>query len=248
MEWLQHLTIVDYIFLLALIVAFAIGWARGLVEILTGFLVFLVTMFVAGRYTSDLVAWINRIWGVEARVAAALERRINLPAETYRAPSEIIPWHKVLEWLREVPIPEAYKQTLAERVADWSHSAGSQTAARFITQEIAGGVLSAVVFVVLVLVIGWFLSLVGRLVSDQLKEIPLVGMINRMLGAATYGLETLVALALVVALVVPALSMYGFIFIGDAVSHSQLTPHLLTFYEWIRVLLFGGLDGSFFAG
>ncbi len=246
-EWLQHLSVVDYIILIALIVAFAIGWARGLVDILLGFMVYLVTVFVAGRYTSDVVAWLNRTWGAEARLAGAIERKISLPAEAFKAPTASIPWDKVLEWLRDVPMPEAYKATLAQRVAEWSGSAGSQSVAKYIVQQIAGGVLSALVFVALSLVVGWLLALLGRLVSDQIKEIPLVGMANRLLGAGVQGLEVIVSLSIVVALVVPALSMYGMKSVGDSVAHSQLTPHLLTVYDWIRGLLFGGANGTFFA-
>lgn len=247
MDWMQQLNIVDYIFLIALIVAFAVGWARGLVEVLLGFMVFLVTMFVAGRYTSDVVAWLNRTWGAEGRLAAAIERRINLPAEAYKAPAASIPWEKVLEWLREIPIPDAYKETLAQRVAEWSASAGAQTTATYIVNQIAGGVLSALVFVGFAMLVGWVLTLLGRLVSDQIKELPLVGTANRLLGAAVNGLQTAVVLAMAVSLVVPVISVYGMKSVGDSVEHSQLTPYLLTVFAWIRGLLFGGVDGTFFA-
>lgn len=246
MDWIQQMTMVDYIIIGAVLVAMAVGWAKGIVNMLTGIAVFLISLFVAGRYTPLVLAWLNRSWGVEQKLADALERRINLPSEAFSVPSSGIPWHKALDWLREVPLPETYKQGLAQRLEEWSVTAGTQSAANYIIQQVAAGILSAVVFVVMVAVLGWGLGLIGRLVGDQIKEIPLVGTANRLAGAAAASFETITVLAVLVALVIPSLTFYGFQSLGTAVGNAELTPHLLTFFDWIRALLFAPGRGSFF--
>ncbi len=246
MEWLQSFTLVDYLLIGALLLALAIGWARGFVELVTGFLSFLVAIAAAGRYAADGVDWLNRNYAVQDRLARALERRINLPTETYEVPLNAIPWHRALDWLREVPIPESYKQELAQQITDWSQAAGSQTAAEFIFQRLASVVLLVAVFTVLVLVIGWVLSLLGRLISDQVKEIPLLGTANRLLGGAALVLQTTVIMSLLVGLVVPVLSMYGAESLGSAVRAAQLPPYFLAIFEWIRAWLFGMTKAQFF--
>jgi len=245
-EWLRSLSVVDYVFLAILISALAIGWARGLVEILTGLIVFIITMFVAGRYTGPVVDWVNRSWGAQDWLTQVLERRVNLPAETYKIPAAAVPWHKALEWLRDIPIPEVYKQGLAQRMADWSHAAGNQTVAQYILHQLAAGVLTAAVFIMLTVVIGWVLGLLARLVSDQIKELPLVGTANRFLGSVANVAQTGIILALVISLVVPIVAMYGLGSFGTAVHHAQLTPYLLAFLGWFKGLFFGSAGGFFF--
>lgn len=246
-DWLQGLTIVDFVFMAILLLALSIGWARGLTEVLLGFVIYVVATIVAGRYSAHTVGWLNRSWAAQEKLADALERRIVLPAETYKIPMSGIPWEKAVEWLRDVPIPEAYKMALAQRIAEWSAEAGSQTAAEFIYQQLAAGVLHAVVFTVLSLVIAWILSFLGKFVSDQVKEIPLVGMLNRLLGGAVLVLQAAVLLSLMVGLLAPALSMYGMTSFGSAVEHAQLSPYFLTLFTWVRGWLFGGAGIFFFA-
>lgn len=247
MESLQALTAVDYLFIVVLVTGLAIGWARGFVEVFTGFVVFLVATVVSGRYTAEVVGWLNRTWGAQEWLADVIRRRINLPPEAYKVPAAAVPWSRALEWLRELPIPESYKVTLAQRLSEWSQSAGSQTAAEFITQQMAAGLLSTAVFVLLTVLIGWVLSFLGRLVNDQVKELPLIGTANRMLGGAAYLLQAAILLSVLVALVAPTLSMYGAGSFGKAVEHAYLSPHFLKLFEWLRGVIFGTSGGSFFA-
>jgi uncharacterized membrane protein required for colicin V production len=246
LEWLQSLTTVDYVIIAVIGTALLIGWVRGLVEVLTGFLVFIVATFIAGRYSPQVLELLNRIWNVQSKLAEAFARRLNLPPEAEQIPASAIPLEKAAEWLRAIPIPGAFRETLAQRLADWSQSAGSQTAADFITGQLAAGVLNTLVFVVMVSLLTWGLALLSRLVSDQIKEIPLVGTANRLLGSAVVGLGTAFVVALIVGLLGPTLAMYGGPTIGKAIQNAQLAPHFLALYNWLRTFLFGGAGGQFF--
>lgn len=247
METLQALTVVDYLIIATLVIALAVGWARGLVELLTGFLVFVVATLVSGRYTSEATAWLNRTWGAQEWLAGVLQRRIALPPEADRVPMSAIPWDKALEWLRDVPIPEAYKETLALRLAAWSEAAGSQTAAAYIIQQLAAGVLSAAVFIVLVSLVGWGLALLARLVSDQIKELPLIGTTNRLLGGTVAVLQAGIVITLIVGLLAPLLSVYGLQGMGNSIENAHLTPYFQTLFEWLRGAVFGLTRDQFFA-
>ncbi|HWI53614.1 MAG TPA: CvpA family protein [Symbiobacteriaceae bacterium] len=246
MEWLQALTPVDYGIIAVVGTALLIGWVRGLVEVLMGFLVFIISAFIAGRYSALVLEILNRMWDVQHKLADVFSRRLNLPAEANHIPASAIPLEKAADWLRSIPIPKGFRETLAQRLVDWSHAAGTQTAADFITSQLAEGVLTTLVFVVMVVLISWGLALLARLVSDQIKEIPLVGTINRLLGAAVLGLEASAIVALVVGLVGPALSMYGGASAGSAIQGAQLAPHFLTLYNWLGAFLFGIAGGPFF--
>jgi uncharacterized membrane protein required for colicin V production len=246
MAWVQSLTPLDYVILTVLVVAFLVGWTRGLADLLTGFLVFALSTFVAGHYAGAAVAWLNRGWNLEVRLAEVLARRIHLPAEAYRVPMNQIPWQKALGWLHAVPVPLTYKETLAQRLVDWSRDAGSRTAADYIAHQLAAGVLDTVVFLTLAALVGWVLGMVARLVSDQIKEIPLVGTVNRMLGSAVVMAEVVVVMALLVGLVAPALSTYGGETFGGVIQNAHLAPYFLRVYEWLRSVVFGKAGGPFF--
>lgn len=246
MGWLQSLTPLDYLVIGIVFMALLIGWARGFVEVLSSFLVFLISTFVAGHYANAFLSVLNRMWDLQGRLSAILERRLNLPAEAYKIPASAIPLAKATDWVQAFPLPAAYKQTLAERIVEWSNSAGSQTAAHFIINQLSAGVLSAAAFLVTAAVVSWLLALAVRLVRDQLKEIPLVGTANRLLGSLVVGIEVTTGLALIVGLVGPMLSMYGGAKLGNAIGAMQLSPYFLTLYQWLRTLLFGMSGGPFF--
>lgn len=206
MEWLRGLTIIDFIVIAILLGAFAIGWARGLVQILTGFVVFLLTMVVAGRYSLHVVEWLNRSWGAQEWLVALLERRISVPPEASRVPASTIPWERVLELLENLDLPYSYKQELAEQISRWSEAAGTLTLAKYLFQLIAAALLNGMAFAILALLLGWLLTLIARLVSDHVKELPLVGALNRWLGSMAMLTQVTILLSFFMAMVVPLLS------------------------------------------
>lgn len=246
MSELQSLTPLDFFMVALLLGALLYGWVKGFVEVLTGFLVFIVSAFVAGHYSGAVLALLNRMWNLQVKLAAVLERRINLPAEANRVPASAIPWEKAVEWLESLPLPAAYRETLAHRLAEWSAGAGSQTAAEFILNQLAAGILGAVVFVIMISVVAWVLAVLAKLVSDQIKEIPLVGTANRILGSLVTGMEAALFLALLVGLLGPMLSVYGGASLGGMIQSAELSPYLLSLYHWLRQVLFGMGGGVFF--
>lgn len=247
MDWFAQLSTADYVILAILLGATLVGWVRGLIEILTGFLVFIVTMVAAGRYSGQVVSWLNRQFKAKEWLTDLLERRLALPDEAFSTPASSIPWDKAMELLANIPLPQAYREVLAGQIAEWSTMAAGQTTATFIISTLASAVLHAVAFVALLVVIGGLLSLVGRLVNQQVKEIPLVGTTNRILGAGVMLGETVVVLALFVGLLLPVFSMYGFKAPGAALEGAEVTPYLLQVFEWLRALLFGAA-GVYFPG
>lgn len=247
MTWLQSLTMVDYVILAVMALALLIGWVKGLVEVLTGFLVFVIATVVAGQYTDNLVAWLNSTWHLQDKLAAAISRQLHLPAEASKVHMGSIPWQKALEWLQSVPIPETYRTTLAHRLSSWSAAAGNETAASFITNQLAGGVLNTVVFLIFATILGSALGVLGALISDRIKELPLVGTANSMLGSAVIGFEAAAIVAFALGLVVPLVSMYGPGSLGHANDSAKLPPYFLNFYGWLRAIVFGLTQGTFFA-
>ncbi len=245
MERWQGLTVIDFVIIAVLLGAFAIGWARGLVHILTGFVVFLITIVLAGRYTQHVIEWLNRTWGAQEWLVVLLERRISVPLEASRVPASAIPWQRVLQILENIDLPVSYKQELAEQISKWSVAAGNLTLAKYLYQLLATSLLNGAVFIVLAVLLGWALTLVGRMVSDQVQELPLVGALNRWLGSIALVLQVTFLLSFLVAIVIPLLSVYGFNLV-DVFGQARLTPYFVEIFRWTRSLVFGQNTSFFF--
>lgn len=240
MEAFSSLTAVDIIILGTLLIAFLIGWATGIIQFLTGFLSFIIAVAVAGRYSQLVTDWLNRTWDLQAWMEGVLTRRLNLPPEASQVPVSTVPIETALSWLKAVPLPEMYKQPLAQQLTEWSVAAGGKAAAAFLIEQIAGGLLNAIIFAALVLLISLFLGFLGRFIADQIHEIPLIGTVDRLLGASALVLQAALILSFVTISVVPALSVYGAPELGQAFNAAKTTPYLVAFFEWIRGVLFGG--------
>lgn len=240
MEVLSSLTAVDITILGILLIAFLVGWSTGIIRFLTGFLSFIIAVVVAGRYSHVVMNWLNETWGIQRWMEGLLARRLNLPPEAGQIPMGQVPFETVQAWLRAVPIPKLYKQSLAQQVTEWSASATGKTAAQFLMEQIASGLLNALVFALLVTLISLFLGYLGRLIAEQVHEIPLVGTADRLLGAGALLLETALVLSFVTVFLVPMLSLYGSNALGAAFQDAKTPPYLVQFFEWIRGLLFNG--------
>ena len=245
MPILSRLTMVDYAIVAILLGAMVLGWVRGFVEVLAGFAVYILTTLVAGRYTGALVGWLNKLFGAEDRLAGVVLRRVRFPPETNVVPAKVVPWAKAAGWVKDLPLPAPARDALAKALIAWAPHAGNETVASFLAHQIAASLLNAVGFGILALVAGWALYVMAGLISKRIKEIPLVGAANSALGAAIYLVETLLTLALVVSLLVPALSVVGWKSLGTAVHQAQLTPYLLAVLDWVKGWFFGGA-GYFF--
>lgn len=245
---LQNLTTADLLIIGILVAALVIGWSRGLVQILTGFVVFILSALIAGRYTGAAIQWLNQSWGVQERLSDLLERRILLPSEAYQVPANAVPWDKALGWLKDVPIPPSYKRSMARSVAQWSVDAGGRSAADFFLDQLTTGILTTIVFLVLVSLIGWVMTLLVKALSKRIHKVPVIGTADRFLGSAATLFETVIILALLGGLVLPTLSLWGFGQLEDLLAGAVLTPYFLALYESMQPILFGLAGGSLFTG
>lgn len=246
MLFVSKLALVDYVMLGVLLLAFFTGWNRGLVRVLAGVVTFFLTTFLAGRYSDDLIRGLNSAWGLQDRIVAFLTQRLNLPVEAYKTLPGPIPGATAANWTHGLPVPEAYQTTLADQLVAWSSSAGHQTPAAYIVQQLAAGVMQALVFSGLTMLLGWAIFRLVGLASEQLSRIPLVGTANRLVGGLILTSEAAVMLALIVGLVVPFLSVTGAPALSGYLDHSYLAPYFLKGYGMLRGFLFGLGQEPFF--
>lgn len=225
---LSAFTALDWAIVGVLLVAVAAGWVRGIVRVLLGFLSFLLAVMIAGRLTGPLVAWLDRLWNIPGRVADGIIQRSARSGETLAAS------------LDQVAIPLRYKESLLQDVARVSTEMGELPAVEMAAQQIALGATTAICFIVLVLLLTTALRWLGGLFADVLQSLPIVGLADRLLGAAALGTAAVLALTLLVIWVIPTLSVFGIQGLGEMANQSVTPPYLIQAFEWIRRVVIGG--------
>lgn len=239
---------VDWLLLAMLLGGVVYGLTRGFIAVLAGFMAYLLALAVSGRYTPAVVAWVDQTWGMTAKVADVLSRRIALPPEAEKVPVGALPWQTVMQWLANLPLPGEYKMQLAARVQEWSEAGAHKTAGEFIIGNLAAGVVSAVVYLLIAGLVGYALGHVGRLVSGYISDVPLIGTFNQILGGATGLLASGISLAILLGLLAPVLSFGLFGGFGDDIAASQVARRLLDLYQFVSKWLFGQEGLFFFRG
>jgi uncharacterized membrane protein required for colicin V production len=196
--------LVDLIFIGVVLVAVLMGWGRGFIMVLTGFVIFIVTTIVASRYADEFASWMNRTWGAQAKLESMFTSKFNAPTGS---------------------------SFLAQPVTAATHQA-------------AQNLLHILAFLLIAIVLGWLLSLAGRIVSGFVQAIPLVGTANRLLGSAALAIEAVLLIAFVVGLGAPALVSYGPSKWGEAILHAQSAPFFTQVYAGAQAYLFGWVHTS----
>lgn len=240
MALVTSFTLVDWIILSVLLGAFLVGWITGIIRILTGFLSFVVAVALAGRFSDGFLDWLNRQWQVQTWFEGVLTKRLQLPPELAIRPSGPVPMETAMKWMGIAPVPGVYKEPLARQIVEWSANQSGLTVAEYLVQQIATGLLSAFAFVFLVFTLSFLITRLGRLLSDQIQAIPLVGTADRLLGGAALLFETTLILSIGLIWLVPTLTLYGAKGLGEAIDQAQLPSYFILFFEWTRGLLLGG--------
>ncbi|BAD42304.1 CvpA family protein [Symbiobacterium thermophilum] len=225
---LSAMSPLDWVVVVILLLAVGAGWVRGIVRVLLGFLSFLAAVMIAGRATGPVVAWLDGMWNLTGRIAdGILDRSVDAGGALSAS-------------LDQVAIPQPYKAALVQDVARATAESGEASALELAAQQIAEGAATAVCFVLLVILLAAALRWLGSLFADVVQSLPIVGLSDRLLGAAALGAAAVLALNLVLVWVMPTLSVFGLRGLGELVSQSVTPPYLIQAFEWMRRLVIGG--------
>lgn len=224
-----------------LVAAAGWGWMRGGLAFLTGIVAFLFASTIVGRYTDQIAQFLGKNLGLEAKLAAAVGQQIGLPAMAGEIPATSINQAQWGQVLANMPLPEHYKQALIEQIAKaaGSASAAGLSAAQVIVDQLVQNLLHGIAFFGGILVLGVALSMGGRLLSNVFNKIPLVGLANRLLGAAIGLLGGVVVVMLIVAIIGPAAQVSGSDW-GAAITNAKVAPAFLSIWKGFGSIFLGG--------
>lgn len=235
------MTTVDYVLIGILVVAGSWGYMQGGLSFLTGFVAFAFASTIVGRYTEQIADFIGKNLGMQAKLAATVGEKIGLPATAAATPAAGISQSQWIQILAQLPIPAHYREALAAQLANVAHSAtvAGASAAQVVVNQLVQNILHGIAFFGGIIVLGFALSLVGRLLSGVINKIPLVGTANRLVGAAIGLLGGLLVVMLIVAVVGPAMQVSGSA-TGVAIMNAKLAPAFLSIWKGFGGLFLGG--------
>ncbi|HLO02766.1 MAG TPA: hypothetical protein VK191_06640 [Symbiobacteriaceae bacterium] len=235
------MTTVDLVLIGILAVAVSWGFMRGGLAFLTGMVAFLFASTIVGRYTDQIANFLGKTLGLEARLATAVGQQIGIPAMASDVPASAISQAEWAHVLANLPLPDHYKQALIAQIAKAASSASAAglSAAQVIVDQLVQNILHGLAFFGGILVLGFGLSLAGRVLSGVLNKIPLVGLANRLLGAAIGLLGGVVTVMLIVAIVGPAMQISGSAW-GAAIMNAKLAPAFLSIWKGFGSIFLGG--------
>lgn len=232
---------VDLVLIGILAVAAVWGYMRGGLSFLTGIIAFIVASTVVGRYTDQIANFLGKNLGLEAKLATAVGERIGVPAMAGGVPAAAVGQAEWAQVLVNLPLPEHYKVALTAQIAKAASSASAAglTAAQVIVDTLVQNILHGLAFFGGIVVLGFGLSIGGRVLSGVLNKIPLVGLANRLLGAAIGLLGGVVVVMLIVAIIGPAMQISGSE-AGEAIMSSQVAPTFLSIWKGFGSIFLGG--------
>jgi uncharacterized membrane protein required for colicin V production len=235
------LTTVDWVLIGILVVTAGWGWSRGGIAFLTGLVAFALATAIVSPATDQIARFLGKGLGLEAKMAAAIGQQIGLPAMAGTAPAAGMSQGQWAQVIANMPLPAAYKAALTAQVtkAAAGATAAGLSAAQLVINQLVQNILHGLAFFGGILLLGFGLSLGGRLLSGLLNQIPLVGTANRLVGGAIGLLGGLMVVLLIVAVVGPALQVTGSP-AGLAIMNAKLAPTFLSIWQGVGGLFLGG--------
>jgi uncharacterized membrane protein required for colicin V production len=167
------------IVVIVLVLIFTLGGARkGFVAFLFGLVTTIIAFVLAMTLADNLVDWTNGLFGLEGKFEKGLTKKLS----TIKGFGVDISATGIKEAIQGVSLPDFIADSIVAEVGVEGVAAGTtlammagDTIASFISALIAG----AVVFFLAKVLLG----LVCRVLSGVVSRIPLIGGVNRLLGA-----------------------------------------------------------------
>lgn len=245
MQWWATLTPADYVILALLLLAFLQGWSRGLFSQVFRIGAFVATIVLAGRYGGSLRQILNRHFHLEEHLRVFLAERLPLPngvnpvqGAAPQAPAE--------QWVSELSLPQAYKDTLVQKLFEWHQGQPAAPVDEVILDQLAAGLASVIAYLLAAMIAGIILGLVANLISPVLENDALLNTANRLAGGLVRGLEVAIVISLVAALAAPALSLSGLPWLQEQLDGAVTTPYFLDLFAWLKAAIFGLGTEQFF--
>lgn len=217
------------------------GLARGMILTLFDTVGYMAAVAVATIFTRPAAATIDGIFHLESWVTQALSQIIPLPAAS-ASPSGV-PAADLVRQVGGLGLPQVYERVVLARLSSSASSpAGGEplVLSGLIYDAIGNFLVTMLVFFVLFLLTKGILSLTGGL-FHRVFGAGVLSLFNRAAGLVLGAVRSGIILAVLLGVLVPALSLPAFAFLNRAVAGSTYASLLVDSF-YLLAPWFQGLD------
>lgn len=232
---------VDLFLLLALSWAGFQGYRRGFVNLVAGFVGYLVGGLISLNLADPLLRWIDGSWGISSKVASRLLSYLPLPRSILDQQLSAPVIKQMDVWLSSWPLPLSLKAGLWEAIQENGRS--SVTLGEALASQLALGLLKVLAVVVLFYISLWILKrLAFGLVRSGWGHASW-GFSYRLLGLALGLASQAIYLSLALGILELGIEKGWFLRfpfllpVARELAASRLTPPLLDLFSWLRGLV-----------
>lgn len=146
----------DYLAAAILGYGFLYGFRKGAFELIFGYGAYAVGVFTATTSYKLAAAWLDSQTGAVLWLQGKIIGQLKMPDAVYRIKVDMVPNMNVQRFIKDLPLPEYYKNAMIEKVSDLALSppAGVFTFADLLANYVAASLWNMAVFAGLVLGIG----------------------------------------------------------------------------------------------
>ncbi|MHB9144005.1 MAG: CvpA family protein [Symbiobacteriia bacterium] len=227
------LSLLDYILVIFVIWGAILGWRRGLLAIIVGFAGVLLAWYVAARYSSAAVHWVDASFGWAHGTAHYLAGRVPLPSGWASYSLANLQPEQLTRLLTELPFPAALQRPLADAALKVFGNASAlhlATLGDLSYYSMAVLIWTVITFFVIMSVITALTGALAWGVTRTLDGTPLRGL-NHVAGGLLGAAENLVTLVVLAGLLVPILHLIRWPALQHFLEGSRFLPTLATWFQ-----------------
>ncbi len=198
---------VDWVIIVIILGTTVRGARRGFILTLTGLAAQVGSIVAAFILTRPLTSFLETRLGWASALASFLGRHIKLPAEFGSTGISNLSSGQLWSLLEQSGLPEQYKDAVVTWIAD-SPGGTAVTLQAFIHQSLGMLLLNALVFIALLILARWVITLFGRGVSEAVRTVG-AGGLDRAGGFALGLAQGALLVALVLGLTLPFLATWS---------------------------------------
>ncbi len=226
---------VDWVIVVVILGTTMTGFRRGFVLTLTGLIAQIGSLVAAYFLTKPVASFLETRFGWASSLAGFLGKYIHLPADFSSTGVSNLSSGQLWSMLERSGLPEQYKDAVVTWIAD-SPGTAVVTLDRFIHQSLGMLLLNVLVFVGLLFIARWVITLFGKGVSEAVHTVG-AGGLDRVGGLALGAAQGGLFVALILGLIMPFVATWSPAG-AAAVNASRLgTLFLSGFYvivPWLR--------------
>ncbi|GEM_PF-5047901 len=208
------------------------GFVRGLIGSFFGLAAFIASWGLAAFYTSDVVQFLKENTNWSEKIVDKVEGIVPMPQGIGEASWDSL--DVVGDSIWQLPLPQAFKESLISNLEEASTSAIANTTAtvgQYLNEVLADFMLFALVFIGILIGVRLLLNLLARFIRGWL--VGGAALLDRLAGLAFGGLEAVLILTIVFGLITPFLGMPMFETLKTAVNASDYAQYLIKIFYLI---------------